>query len=88
MTTVEATPDNFESLIDKGDIVMDPFNGSGTTMTVGCALGRRCLAVEYSEALAASAWERIVKGPLRLGQGLNDSTAIFPPRRTGKKTPR
>ncbi len=75
---------------NKGDVVMDPFNGSGTTLTVGCALGRKCIGVEYSEALAKSAWERIRKGPLRLGAGLNESTAIFAPRRVGagkKKAP-
>lgn len=68
---------------NEGDVVMDPFNGSGTTLTVGCALGRRCIGVEYSEALAKSAWKRITRGPLRLGEGLNDSTAIFAPRRRG-----
>jgi site-specific DNA-methyltransferase (adenine-specific) len=55
-----------------GDLVLDPFCGSGTTSTVARAWGRRSITVEHSEANAASAWERIAtKGMLR--QGLSGS---------------
>lgn len=51
---------------DPGDIVLDPFLGSGTTGVIARALGREFIGVEYSGANAARALERIVKlGPVR-----------------------
>jgi DNA modification methylase len=47
-------------------LVLDPFLGSGTTCTVARALGRRSIGIEYSEAIAKSAFERIQNGPVRL----------------------
>src|SRR5690606_37399342 len=44
-----------------GDLVLDPFCGSGTTSTVARALGRRSITCEYSKVNAKSAWERITK---------------------------
>ncbi|MFZ5856764.1 MAG: DNA modification methylase [Chloroflexota bacterium] len=41
-----------------GDIVLDPFVGSGTTLIVCEQLGRRCRAVELDEAYAAVVIER------------------------------
>jgi site-specific DNA-methyltransferase (adenine-specific) len=70
---------------NEGDVVLDPFNGSGTTATVARGLKRIGIGVEYSPTLAKSAFERIQKGPIRLGEGLNDSTAIFEKRKTSKK---
>jgi len=52
------------SCSNPGDLVLDPFLGSGTTCTVARALGRRSIGVEYSKTNAASAYERIVKGPV------------------------
>ncbi len=67
---------------NEGDLVLDPFNGSGTTLTLARALQRRSIGIEYSPELAKSAWDRITKvGPLRLGEALNQATPIFPPRR-------
>jgi DNA modification methylase len=72
-----------------GDLVMDPFLGSGTTGVVAHALQRRFIGSEYSKANATSAFERIKHGPARpLGTGLFESTAIHPPRRIGEKTRR
>ena len=49
-----------------GDLVLDPFLGSGTTCTVARALGRRSIGIEFSPASAESAFERIQNGPIRL----------------------
>jgi site-specific DNA-methyltransferase (adenine-specific) len=70
---------------NEGDVVMDPFNGSGTTVTVARGLKRVGIGVEYSEQLAKSAFERIQRGPIRLGEGLNESTAIFEKRKREKQ---
>jgi len=52
---------------NEGDLVLDPFLGSGTTCTVARALGRRSIGIEYSEANAKSCAERIEKiGALRV----------------------
>jgi site-specific DNA-methyltransferase (adenine-specific) len=42
-----------------GDLVLDPFLGSGTTCVVAQAMGRPSVGIEISKESAASAWERI-----------------------------
>jgi DNA modification methylase len=70
-----------------GDLVLDPFLGSGTTGVMARALGREFIGLEFSKANAKSAAERIKLGPARpVGTGLNQSNAIFAPRKVGKKT--
>ena len=64
-----------------GDVVMDPFLGSGTTGVVAHALGRRFLGCEFSPENAASAVERIRKGPARPLDEPAEGSAIFSPRR-------
>lgn len=44
-----------------GDLVFDPFAGSGTTLAVAKRLGRRWLGCEISPAYAAAATQRIGK---------------------------
>jgi len=43
---------------DPGDIVYEPFSGSGTTLTACERLGRKCRAIEISPAYCAVAIER------------------------------
>lgn len=72
---------------NEGDLVMDPFLGSGTTGVVAHALKRRFIGTEFSDANAKSAFERMKAGPIRLlGGGSPASTAIFKARRVGTKT--
>jgi site-specific DNA-methyltransferase (adenine-specific) len=73
---------------NEGDLVMDPFLGSGTTGVIAHALGRRFIGIEYSRANAESAVTRMKEGPVRLGQALGQSTAIFPARSCGPKARR
>jgi len=67
-----------------GDLVMDPFLGSGTTGVVAHELGRNFIGCEYSAKNAASSLERIKAGPVRDVHGMGQSTAIFPHRRKGE----
>ncbi|GAB4521594.1 MAG: hypothetical protein Tsb0013_24760 [Phycisphaerales bacterium] len=68
----------------EGDLVMDPFLGSGTTALVARELRRRSLATEYSPENAASAVERIEAGTVRVkhGEPTRHASAIFAPRGT------
>ena len=69
-----------------GDLVLDPFLGSGTTGVVAHALGRNFIGCEYSKANAKGACERISLGPIReLGQARGTVTAIHGPRRRGAR---
>lgn len=69
------------STSNAGDLVLDPFLGSGTTGVVAHALGRRFIGVEYSRENAARAAARIGRGAIRLGAAVGASTAIFEHRR-------
>lgn len=69
---------------NEGDLVMDPFLGSGTTGVIAHALKRRFIGTEFSIDNAKSAFERIQSGPIRIGAGPT-STAIHPSRRKGSK---
>ena len=53
---------------DEGDLVLDPFLGSGTSCTVARALGRRSIGIEIEPKYAKSAFERIQEGPIRVGR--------------------
>ena len=72
---------------NEGDLVLDPFLGSGTTGLIAHALGRRFIGVEYSASNAKSAVERIKAGPIRVKPGPHEpeSTAIFESRRVRAK---
>lgn len=66
---------------NEGDLVLDPFLGSGTTGVMAHALGRGFIGTEFSAANARRAFERIESGPIRLGAGADAVTAIHKPRR-------
>jgi site-specific DNA-methyltransferase (adenine-specific) len=73
---------------NEGDLVLDPFLGSGTTGVVAHHLKRRFIGTEFSAENAKSAFERIKKGPHRkLGEARGMSTAIFP-KRASQRTAR
>ncbi len=64
-----------------GDLVLDPFLGSGTTGVIAHALGRRFIGCEFSDENARNAVERMKAGPIRLGAGIGESTALYGQRR-------
>ena len=45
----------------KGDVVLDPFNGAGTTTFVANKLGRKYIGIDMSESYCKTARERISK---------------------------
>lgn len=70
---------------NEGDLVLDPFLGSGTTGVIAHALKRRFIGTEFSIDNAKSAFQRIQDGPIRLGESVGQSSAIHPPRVVGRK---
>lgn len=73
---------------NEGDLVLDPFAGSGTTPTVARALGRRGIGIEHSRKNAESAWQRITEvGMIREGAARGQSSAIFAKRGSRGGTP-
>lgn len=70
-----------------GDLVLDPFLGSGTTGVIAHALGRRFIGSEFSKENAQRAFARILEGPIRAPDAPAEPNPIFPkrgspPRRT------
>jgi len=66
---------------DAGDVVLDPFAGSGTTLAVAKKLGRNYLGVEMSEAYAGGIRERLAK--IVSGEGLIRRDPVSVPRGPG-----
>jgi site-specific DNA-methyltransferase (adenine-specific) len=52
---------------DPGDLVVDPFAGSGSTIVAAERLGRRGIGIELSETFAARANERLGQNLMDLG---------------------
>ncbi|MBT8484180.1 MAG: site-specific DNA-methyltransferase [Phycisphaerales bacterium] len=72
---------------NEGDLVLDPFLGSGTTGTVARAWNRRSIGIEYAQSNAESAWNRIVDvGMIRKGASLGKSSAIVGQKRSKPKS--
>jgi len=74
------------SCSNPGDVVLDPFLGSGTTGVIAHAMGRHFIGTEFSKANAEMAFQRVIDGPVRDLDSLGgDSTAIFENRRGSRK---
>lgn len=63
---------------NKGDLILDPFLGSGTTSTVAKAMDRRSIGIECDKKTARSAFDRVRAGPVRDVGGLAASPAGWP----------
>ena len=76
-----------DTMTDKGDVVFDPFLGSGTTLKVAEAMGRKGVGVELNTKFA-SLIKRKIKEPFEIpdwkGIDLTHSTTMD----TSQKTPR
>ncbi len=70
---------------NEGDLVLDPFLGSGTTAVVARALKRRFIGTEFSKDNASSCAERMKIGAKRVGLSQGQSTAIFEARPSLKR---
>jgi len=52
-----------EASSNEGDVVLDPFCGSGTTLAVARALGRRCIGIDTSRAAIQISLRRLATAP-------------------------
>src|SRR5581483_7940028 len=68
-----------------GDIVLDPFNGSGTTVVSAALLGRRYVGIDQSEAYVGYARKRLQHALDNASSaGPNPIAAVIDPKRESK----
>lgn len=65
---------------NRGDVVLDPFNGSGTTTCVAYQLGRKYAGIDVSEQYAANAKKRLAQ--LEQSQRSNNLFGSLNPKET------
>jgi site-specific DNA-methyltransferase (adenine-specific) len=53
-------------MTEEGDVVLDPFMGSGTTALLAGCLGRRYVGVELSEEYLWDSAKRLARTPLSI----------------------
>jgi len=71
-----------------GDVVLDPFLGSGTTGVIAHAMGRHFIGTEFSKPNAEMAFERIVSGPVRELGVLRGGSNAIQEQRVKRRVPR
>jgi len=64
--------DHIRSWSNEGDVVLDPFNGSGTTTKMARNLGRRYIGIDISEKYCAIARKRFPDCNKSFPQGMNN----------------
>jgi site-specific DNA-methyltransferase (adenine-specific) len=75
-----------KSSSNPGDIVLDPFNGSGTTIVSAALLGRKYVGVDQSEAYVGYARKRLEHALSSISRPANGNTiaAVIDPTRESK----
>ena len=71
---------------NEGDLVLDPFSGSGTTCTAAALLGRRYLGIDISEKYVTESTQRIADtlAGLRTGTEIAENPESLRPQRQVK----
>ena len=67
-----------------GDVVLDPFNGSGTTCVSAALLGRRYVGIDQSEEYVAYARKRLEHALSQTAAGATAPAAVLDPARASK----
>lgn len=62
--------DHILSWSNEGDVVLDPFNGSGTTTKIARECGRRYIGIEVNEEYCEIARKRLKQQLLPFGEAL------------------
>src|SRR5437763_11385998 len=67
-----------------GDVVLDPFNGSGTTVVSAALLGRQYMGIDQSEEYVSFARKRLEHALEHSTNGKPGAEAIVDPKRSSK----